>query len=398
VGRFHSYLNSAATILHAYKGDQPFNIFLKSFFSQHKKYGSRDRKQISHLCYSYFRLGFALQQLPIDERILTALFLCETSPHEMLEELKPDWNELIALPANEKAHMLEISLDAILPWKSELSNDVDHIEFSRSFLIQPNLYLRLRPGMEETVREKLHEAGTPFNLINHSCLALENSVQVDKIIELDKEALVQDYSSQRVGEFLSLSTLPHYSVETPLRVYDCCAASGGKSILAYDLLKNIDLTVSDIRESILINLKNRFERAGIRNYKAFVQDLTSPSKKPTVKKGDAFDLIIADAPCSGSGTWSRTPEQLYYFKPDKIEYYSSLQKTILENIIPLIKKDGYLLYITCSVFKKENEDVVSHLQNLFDLKIVKMELLKGYDMKADTLFAALLQKNRSDLS
>jgi len=332
-----------------------------------------------------------LQQLPTDERILAGLFLCESNPHEMLEELKPDWNELIALPANEKARMLEISLDAIFPWKDELSNDIDHMEFSRSFLIQPNLYLRLRPGMEQKVKEKLHKADIPHNLINHSCLALENSVHIDKIIVLDKEALVQDYSSQRVGEFLSLSTFPNYSVDTPLRVYDCCAASGGKSILAYDLLKNIDLTVSDIRESILVNLKNRFERAGTRNYKAFVQDLTSPGKKLSAKKGDAFDLIIADAPCSGSGTWSRTPEQLYYFKQEKIEYYSGLQKTIVENIIPQIRAGGYLLYITCSVFKKENEEVISHLQTLFDLKIVKMELLKGYDMKADTLFAALLQ-------
>ena len=329
--------------------------------------------------------------MPTDEKILAALFLCETIPHEVLEELKPEWNGLIALPANEKAHMLDTSLDGIFPWKDELSNGVDHVEFSRSFLIQASLYLRLRPGKEQEVKEKLHKAGISYNLINHSCLALANSEQVDKTIELDKEAVVQDYNSQRVGEFLDPSTFRLSSLNAPLRVYDCCAASGGKSILAYDLLKNINLTVSDIRESILINLKNRFERAGIRNYKAFVQDLTSISKKPSVKKEDAFDLIIADAPCSGSGTWRRTPEQLYYFRHEKIEYYSNLQKTILENIVPLIKDGGYLLYITCSVFRKENEEVISHLQKQFNLKIVKMDLLKGYDKQADTLFAALLQ-------
>jgi len=316
----------------------------------------------------------------------------------MLEELKPDWNELIALPANEKTRMLGTSLDAIFPWKDELSNEVDHAAFSGSFLIQPDLYLRLRPGKEDRVKQKLGNAGVKYNVINQTCLALENSAQVDKIIELDREAVVQDYNSQRVGELLNSARSFFHAHSTPLRVYDCCAASGGKSILLYDLLKNIDLTVSDIRESILINLKNRFERAGIKNYKAFLQDLTSAGKRPIVKKGDAFDLIIADAPCSGSGTWSRTPEQLYYFKPEKIEYYSSLQKTILENVIPLVKEGGYLLYITCSVFKKENEEVISHLQKQFNLSTVKMELLKGYDMKADSLFAALLQINRSDLS
>ena len=398
MSRFHSYLSSAASILHSFRGEQPFNIFLKSFFSQHKKYGSKDRKQISHLCYCYFRLGCALLDLPTEERIQAAVFLCETKPIEILSELKPQWIELIALPAEEKSRMLGFSIKEIFPWGNELSEGIDETEFCSSILIQPDLYLRLRPGMENRVKQKLVNADVSYNQINHSCLGFENSVQVDKIVELDREAVVQDYNSQRVGELLdsARSFFPAHS--SALRVYDCCAASGGKSILAYDILKNIDLTVSDIRESILVNLRNRFERAGIRNYRAFVQDLTTASKKTSVRKGDVFDLVIVDAPCSGSGTWSRTPEQLYYFKEDKIEYYSSLQKAILENVIPLVKEGGYLLYITCSVFRKENEEVVNYLQKEFNSKVDSMELLRGYDIKADTLFAALLQSNRSHFS
>jgi 16S rRNA (cytosine967-C5)-methyltransferase len=144
--------------------------------------------------------------------------------------------------------------------------------------------------------------------------------------------------------------------------------------------------VSDLRESILANLKKRFHKAGIRNYQSFVADLSTNLKFQISN----FDLIICDAPCTGSGTWSRTPEQLYYFKKEKIDHYSNLQKSILENVVPLIRKRGHLLYITCSVFKKENEDVVEYLQKEFNLKVEKMELLKGYDKKADTLFAALL--------
>jgi 16S rRNA (cytosine967-C5)-methyltransferase len=56
----------------------------------------------------------------------------------------------------------------------------------------------------------------------------------------------------------------------------------------------------------------------------------------------------------------------------------------------MVKKGGYLLYITCSVFKKENEEVIEYLERDFNLKVQKMELLKGYDKKADSLFAALL--------
>ena len=186
--------------------------------------------------------------------------------------------------------------------------------------------------------------------------------------------------------FLQLSIL---NSQLSTKLWDCCAASGGKSIMAYDINPNIQLTVSDKRESILKNLHERFEKAGIKNYNSFIADLTTTNYKPPTTN---FDLIIADVPCTGSGTWSRTPEQLYYFKEQKINEYSFLQKKIVENVIPHLKNNGHLLYITCSVFKKENEEVVDFIKEKFQLKLIKMELLKGYEMQSDTMFAALFKK------
>ena len=159
--------------------------------------------------------------------------------------------------------------------------------------------------------------------------------------------------------------------------------------MAKDILGDIDLTVSDIRESILVNLKKRFKEAGIKTSKSFVADLAASKVKLPISNSG---LIICDAPCTGSGTWSRTPEQLYYFDKNEISKYSSLQKQIVSNIIPHLQPGGYFLYITCSVFKKENEEVVDFIKNNFGLEISRMELMKGYDKKADTMFAALLQK------
>ncbi len=395
MSRFHSYLNSASGILHSYRGEQPFSIFLKTFFSQHKKYGSNDRKQITNLCYCYFRLGHALQQLPTEERLVAGLFLCEQRPQELLENIKPDWNEMIALPPDEKLPMLNFTLGDIFPWQDEMSEEMDKNEFASSFLVQPDLFLRLRPDQEEVVKQKLQQAKISFNEINHHCLSLENAVQADKLLELDKEAVIQDYNSQRVGEFLICAQHSATSLQLPagpFSVYDCCAASGGKSILAYDVLENIYLTVSDVRKPILVNLDQRFQRAGIKNYTAFVEDLSILKNKPGNTKHQIYNLVICDAPCTGSGTWSRTPEQLYYFRKERIDYYSNLQKNILENVAPLVLAGGHLLYITCSVFKKENEEVVQFLEQEFNLKLEKKELLKGYDKKADTLFAALLRR------
>ena len=101
------------------------------------------------------------------------------------------------------------------------------------------------------------------------------------------------------------------------------------------------------------------------------------------------------APCSGSGTWSRTPEQLYYFSKDKISEYASLQKKIVANVISNIEENGYLLYITCSIFKKENEEIVAMIEKEYGLQLVKSELLKGYSMKADSMFGALFKKEVS---
>src|SRR5690606_28673070 len=173
--------------------------------------------------------------------------------------------------------------------------------------------------------------------------------------------------------------------DAKIKVWDCCAASGGKSILAKDILSDIELTVSDLRPSIISNLRRRFEEAGIKRYKSFVTDATK------ARPDHLFDLIIADVPCSGSGTWARTPEQLLFYSEDKIGDYAALQRAILSNVIKYLKPGGYLLYITCSVFRQENEDQVHYLQEQ-GVQAIQQQVFKGYEIKADTMFGALLRK------
>jgi 16S rRNA (cytosine967-C5)-methyltransferase len=185
---------------------------------------------------------------------------------------------------------------------------------------------------------------------------------------------------------MKLAKRPYY-----IKVWDCCAASGGKSIMAVDVLKDITLTVTDVRASIINNLKSRFQQAGIKNYTSHVVDVANSNSLSNTLKDERFDLVICDAPCSGSGTWGRTPEQLYYFTEDKIRHYSNLQKQVASNALRYVKKGGYLLYVTCSVFEQENQAVVKTMKEQFNLELVKMELLKGYEQHADTMFAALLQ-------
>ena len=389
MSRYHSYINSAKDILSIYKGEEPLSSFLNKYFSANKKYGSKDRKQISHLCYCFFRLGKAVMNTSIEEKMLTALFICSNESNEILSTLKPEWNEKCKLPLNEKLLIINHSLliQNNFPWKYELSEGIDHEKFCASFFIQPDLFLRLRPGKEKSVIQKLQQAGIEFNMISETCLALPNASKIDGILELDKEIVIQDFNSQKTGEFIKSQIL---NLKSEITVWDCCAGSGGKSIMIYDIGSKIELAVSDKRESILANLKKRFNKAGIRNHKSFIADL---SQKKSEIKDLRSEIIIADVPCSGSGTWSRTPEQLYFFDENEIDRYAALQKKIVSNAIPYLKPGGSFIYITCSVFKKENEEVVTFIRESFQLKLKQMEVLKGYDRKADSMFIAVFGKD-----
>lgn len=387
MSRYHSYINSTNEILAIYNGDEPLSSFLKKYFSGNKKFGSKDRKQISNLCYCFYRMGKIVMNTSLDEKILTALFLCSNQSNEILAVLKPEWNEKADISIQEKLLNINSSLliQDVFPWKEELSEGVDHESFCRSFFVQPDLFLRLRPGNEKIVNEKLQKAGIDFKAISNSCLALPNSSKIDTIIELDKEAVIQDQNSQKTGEFIKSQLI---NLKSKISVWDCCAASGGKSLMTYDLNPNIDLAVSDVRESILANLKKRFLIAGIRNYKSFVTDLANQSEILNLKS----QIILADVPCSGSGTWSRTPEQLYFFQERRIEKFAALQKRIISNTIPHLQAGGSFIYITCSVFKKENEEVAMFIKENFQLRLKQMEVLKGYDKKADSMFVAVFEK------
>lgn len=393
MSRFYSHINSAIKILDAYQGDKPFAIFLKQFFASNKKYGSKDRKSIASICFHYFRMGRTFTNIPIEEKLLIATFLCEKTDSLLLQELRPDWNEKISLSISEKLNLLgqNISLLDFFPFTDLLSSDIEKEAYSLSMLIQPDLFIRIRPKSKDTVINQLQQSGFHWQLLNEHCVRLKNSDKIADFFKLDNELVIQDANSQKVLDFLKQPGLLENSVaNNTLSVWDCCAASGGKSILLTDVLdQKIDLTVSDIRETILTNLHERFKSAGIIEYESFVTDLSSSDNKMIHKD---FDLIICDAPCSGSGTWGRTPEQLVFFKKTSLQYYAELQKKIVANAFTHLKPGGLLVYITCSVFKAENEMAVNFITESLECKLLDQQMLKGYQQQSDSMFVAVFKK------
>jgi 16S rRNA (cytosine967-C5)-methyltransferase len=389
-----AHLSSAEQILAHYEGLEPFPVYIKAFFRDNKKFGSRDRKEISGFCYSYFRLGKAMPDLPIRERILTGYFLCTQGQNDLLEETKPEWKNKLDLSLDEKISFLQqiypdFSLSSIFPFPLELSKELDGNAFILSHFIQPDLFLRLRPGKSDEVVKKLDAAGISFIPVGEFGLAMTNTTKLDLLGEPDKAFVVQDLSSQETADFFpSQSDLPSKPA-----IWDACAGSGGKSIMAADFFPNASLFVSDERETILFNLRKRFDAAGIRNYKTLHLDLsvthTRNNATDSFFPSKGFDFVIADVPCSGSGTWGRNPWEMIVFPESELTHYQELQQNIMRQVIPRVKPGGYLLYITCSVYKIENEDAVEFILGNSNLTLQKKGLIKGYAQHADTMFAAL---------
>lgn len=383
MSRFHSYLNSAKKIIEQYNAGTPLNLQLKSFFQTDKKFGSRDRKSISTICYHYFRTAKMInEELAVEQKIFNATFLCETKPSELLAEFAPELNEFISFDISDKLEYLGIDLNSVFAFAESLSPSIDRRYFSLSFFTQPDLFLRVRPGRENKVLSALEQSGIGFSKSTEGALQIENGTSVENILQINKDVVVQDLSSQQVFDYFKKER-EQGKIET---LWDCCAASGGKSILLYDICcGKIKITVSDVRENILTNLQLRFKEAGINIQKKFVQDL---SKESGLLLNEHFSIVLCDVPCSGSGTWARTPEQYYSFTKENISTFAELQKKIVINAMKHLAKDGWFIYVTCSVFFEENEGVVEFIQQNFSCQLLEMKYIKGYENKADTMFVA----------
>jgi 16S rRNA (cytosine967-C5)-methyltransferase len=381
-------------IISEYNHDQPLSRFLADYFKKHKQMGSRDRRLASRLAYNYFRVYSALSKTSTTERLAISCFLCDKEPDSFLAHLFAEFPFLsldkLSLSTEEKFEIVENSVpnfksENLFPFSHLLSKEIEVPEFTLSLLKQPNLWIRVRKAYKDALIKELTEKNIEFEIDSESplCFKFKNSFPADQLESFKKGYFeIQDRSSQLTSNYFNPHPKEHW--------WDCCAASGGKSLALLDIEPAANPTVSDIRESVLNNLKVRFSKSGIRNYRLLNIDLTN-TNQPALTKSQ-FDGIIADVPCSGSGTWSRTPEMTSNFKESSLTEFQKLQKSIVSNVVKYLKPGKPLIYITCSVFKKENEDIIEYLKADLKLTLEKSEYIKGYDKGADTMFVARLIK------
>ena len=362
-------------IIEAYKGDLPLAHFLKNYYKQHPILGSRDRKLLSAMGYSWYRCSRGIE----GREWLNGLMAQWLNAPGQFKNFSLDaWLEEAEIPFDS---------EALFPFDVLLSGGITRDEWLQSMLVQPDLFIRIRKDKGKLI-SLLNGQNIPSADITDTCLALPNGAKIDTLLPPDAY-VVQDASSQKTGEFFK----PHKNEQW----YDCCSVAGGKSLLLKDMEPGVRLTVSDKRESIIHNLQQRFRQYRYELPVAHVTDVTNKEQLAKSLGGKQFDNIICDAPCSGSGTWARTPEQLYFFDPCTIDKFSSLQKTIAVNVSCHLKKGGRLIYITCSVFHRENEAVVAEVTKETGMKLIQQQLINGIGIKADSMFVAILSHSRDGM-
>ncbi len=163
-----------------------------------------------------------------------------------------------------------------------------------------------------------------------------------------------------------------------LRVLDLCAAPGGKSTLIASLLDRESLLISNevIRTRASI-LDENMTRWGHMN-----TWVTSNDPRDLGRLHGYFDIIIVDAPCSGSGLWRKDPRALDEWSEANVQMCGERQQRILTDVWPSLKQGGVLIYATCSYSPQEDEDVLDWLAGAYDVAPLSITLEEEWGIVA----------------
>ena len=199
--------------------------------------------------------------------------------------------------------------------------------------------------------EKLEKSGVTAQLHGwmENCLVLGSTGDIEKLESFrNGEFYVQDPAAK-------LSVYCAQLPKTDIDLLDCCAAPGGKSFAAAIAMDGHgSITSCDIHQHKVGLIQNGAKRLGLENITARCQD----ASKNNPDWNEKMDVVIADVPCSGYGIIRKKPD-IRYKDPASMEDLPQLQLAILRNQARYVKKGGVLLYSTCTLLRRENEDVVA---------------------------------------
>ncbi|MCC2644375.1 MAG: hypothetical protein K0R94_153 [Burkholderiales bacterium] len=288
-------------------------------------------------------------------------------PKWIINKLKKDytnnWQNIIACSNTKPKISLRLN-----------PNKIKLIEYIK-YLDTENIDYKLIPLIKSiTFKDKTNIATEGLDKV----IVIDN-ISVEKI-PFFKEGYVsiQDINAQNLKNIINIKDNQY--------ILDACSAPGGK---ACQILENnqVNLLAMDIDKNRLEKVQQNLNRL---NLKADI--LCADAGKLDWWDNQHFDIIIADVPCSASGTLKRNPDIKFHRQPSDINNFVTTQRSIILNLWKTLKSKGYMVYITCSIFKEENQENIAFFKQNLEKVIIVNEIQLLPDNDSDGFYYCVLQK------
>jgi NOL1/NOP2/fmu family ribosome biogenesis protein len=184
------------------------------------------------------------------------------------------------------------------------------------------------------------------------------------------------YVQEASSMFLEQVLKQNMDLSQPLKVLDLSAAPGGKSTHLQSLLNSESLLVSnEVIRSRANVLKDNIIKWGGSNVM-----VTNNDPVDFARLENYFDIIVVDAPCSGSGLFRRDADAVNEWSENNVQLCSQRQQRILADVWPALKNNGLLVYATCSYSRVEDEDILDWLSKQFSIESLRLTALPGWNI------------------
>jgi 16S rRNA (cytosine967-C5)-methyltransferase len=340
---------------------------IERVFKENRKWGSRDRRFFAESVYDcvrfrrrYWSLAGMNDQDYLDPKVINeqTIFRLWLAYFKQKTGQVPEWATNGAVQAINLSQSLPLAIDQSFPdWIVD--------RFKQYY---PNDYEKILKGLNDTAPTFLRVNEIKSNIGQVIKALADEGISVDAVKQLpsalrltEKKNVfatqvfhkgffeVQDGGSQMISLLLD--------VEPGMRVVDACAGAGGKSLHMASLMKNKGKIISlDINDRRLKELRGRSTRNGV----DIIEQKVIDSQKVIKRFENSFDRVLLDVPCTGVGVIRRNPDAKWKLKKDDLQNLIQTQREILGSYSQMMKKDGKLVYATCSLFPEENELQVKH--------------------------------------
>jgi 16S rRNA (cytosine967-C5)-methyltransferase len=240
----------------------------------------------------------------------------------------------------------------------------------------PKTMVRVRPGVDLSLDafkflKPNNKMGLPIAII-------------DKAISLSALAELPEVYIQNATPVALIASLAEQGTQ-PATILDLCASPGGKLLAAHDLYPKARLFANDVSPEKILRLSQNLRKYNVQ------ADLTCGPGEAYESK-EPFDLIILDVPCSNTGVLNKRPEARWRLTPEAIKDLGKTQMALLTHAASLLSQDGAIWYLTCSILKHENEELLSRFVRLHGLNIKYYRTVLPNGEGWDGGFCALLKR------